>query len=46
MAEVTQVEITYEVVDINSWKTTFGYDKEVAELEIGRISVTDRGLED
>lgn len=46
MAEVTQVEITYEVVDINSWKTTFGYEKEVAELEIGRISVTDRGLED
>lgn len=45
MGDVNSIQITYEVVEAHSWKTTFGYETEVAELEIGTISVTDRGLE-
>ena len=45
MSDISSVQITYEVVETQSWKTTFGYDKEVAEVEIGTISVTERGLE-
>ena len=43
--DVNSIQITYDVVEAQSWKTTFGYEKEVAELEIGSIYVTDRGLE-
>ena len=45
MSDVNSIQITYEVVADQLWKTTFGYEKEVAELEIGSIYVTDRGLE-
>lgn len=45
MSDISSVQITYEVVETQSWKTIFGYEKEVVEVEIGTISVTERGLE-
>ena len=44
MANVTSIQISYDVVPANSWKTTLGYEKEVAELEIGQILITERVL--
>ena len=44
-AKVSSVELSYEVVAENAWKTTFGYDKLVGELEIQEIYITDRVLE-
>lgn len=43
--KVSSVELSYEVVAENAWKTTFGYDKMVGELEIQEIYITDRVLE-
>lgn len=45
IAEVNRIQLSYEVVDVNSWKTTFGYEKEVTNLEVGEILVSDRVLE-
>jgi hypothetical protein len=45
IADVNSIQMTYEVVDANSWKNKFGYEKEVANLEVGEIFVTDRVLE-
>ena len=44
-SNVNSIQLTYDVVDAHSWKTTFGYEKEVAELEIGQIWITERVLE-
>ena len=44
-ADVNSIQMSYDVVAENSWRTTFGYDTEVAVLEIEEISVTERMLE-
>lgn len=44
-SKVCSVEMSYDVVADNAWKTTFGYDKLVGVLEIQEIYVTDRILE-
>ena len=44
-SNVNSIQISYDVVAENAWKNTFGYNKEVAELEIEEIYITDRVLE-
>ena len=41
---VNGMQLTYEVITAMSWKTTFGYGTEVAQLEIEWIAVTEREL--
>lgn len=43
--ELSSIQITYDTVADNAWKNTFGYNKEVAELEIEELSITERILE-
>jgi len=45
MSSVNSIQMSYDVVADNAWKTTFGYDKLVGVLEIQEIYVTDRILE-
>ena len=45
LAGATRVQFSYEVVGDNAWRNTFGYEKEMAELEIYEIHITDRVLE-
>lgn len=42
LANVTGIEMSYEVVAPQSWKNDFGYNLEAAQLEIMEIAVTER----
>lgn len=42
LSGVTSIQLTYDTVVENAWKNTFGYETEVAELEVESVFITER----
>ena len=43
--DVNSIQISYDTVEENAWRSTFGYDVEEVVLGITEIAITERGLE-